>query len=88
MPFYSILFIICNLKIFNHVLFMPEMVIKCHMICMSHMHMVIVTQWFSILVLGTHRFAHFKVCHPYLPHLIWIISSLDERSINCTECAK
>ncbi len=44
-------------------------------------------QWFSILFLGTHRSAHFA-CLLYLTHLIQIISSLGERSINCNVCVR
>ncbi len=42
---------------------------------------VIVHRWFSTPVLGSHCSAHF-VFLPYLMHLIQIISSLGERSMN------
>lgn len=42
-------------------------------------------QWFSILVLGTHRLF---VCRPYLTHLIQIISSLGESLMNSAECVR
>ncbi len=44
-------------------------------------------QRFPILVLGTHRSAHFA-CLPYLTDLIQVISSLEERSMNCTVCVR